>query len=386
MGFRLASAFEDPIAFGLPFAHSRPLFSYLPTTIRAHLLPVNEFTLRLPYALIGALQMPLLLLLTIRAFGRRAVGFAGVMLLGTGLFAINRLTLGISVFIVFELAGALLMLRYAELKDRKWLISAAALLATSALTFFDGALLLAAALGFAWWTHRDKRDFGLSVLASAGVLVAFAALSMIAISIYSNGASFGNGLVQQDLFSQFVDRAGGIGLPDIGFFESWFVYVGVPVVLLLLIGLVEALIHSRSHRTALMLLLGLAAANAVPWLFLEPRMEHPAFAAPLVIAVAGFYWAQLMRQLKSVATQGMGAMAVAAVAMAGVVWQQAVFNRESEFTAGLKELRAYTLFLEHGRGLLDGDTSGIRAVAHMLREETEQANGVLCVMGFQKPL
>lgn len=370
-GFRLASAFEDPIAFGSAFVHGWPSLSYLPTALGAHLFPVNDFTLRLPYALIGALQMPLLLALASRAFGRRAAAFAGLMLLGTGLFAINRLTLGISVFMVLELAGALLLLRYVESKERRWLIFSAVSLAAAALTFFDGAVLLAAAILFAWWKHRSRRDTSIAVLASAGVLVAFAVLSLIATSLYSNRVYAGGGLSERGLFSHFADRAGGIGLPDTGFFESWLVYVGVPVVLLLLIGLAEALIHIKTHRTAAALLLGLAAAHAVLWMFLEPRLEHPVFAVPLVIAVAGFGWAQLLRKLNSVAAQSMVAMAVAAIAMAGVVWQQAVFNPETEFTAGLSELREYALSLDYGHGLFDSDAAGLKAVAHLLREETE---------------
>ena len=371
MGFRLASVFDNPIAFGSPFIQGRPPLSYLPTTIGAHLFPVNEFTLRLPYALIGALQMPLLLALTNRAFGRRAAAFAGVMLLGTGLFAINRLTLGTGVFMTLELAGALLLLRYVASSDRRWLILSAMSLAAATLTFLDGAVLLAAVISFAWWKHRNRQDMGIAILSSVGVLVAFAVLSLIASNIYSNGVYADGVLVERGIFTHFTNRISGIGLPDSGFFGSWLVYVGVPIVLLLLIGLAEAIIHRRSHRTAVILLLGLAAVHALPWLFLEPRLEHLVFTVPLVLAVAGFGWAQLLRQLDSIAAQSMVAMAVAAIAMAGVVWQQAVFNPDTEFTASLSELREYALSLDHGHGLFDGDTSGIKAVAHVLREETE---------------
>jgi uncharacterized membrane protein len=90
LGFRLASAVEDPIALGTPFLFGVPPFSYLLTAIEAHMLPVSEFMWRLPYAMAGAMQMPLVLLLTERFFGRRTAAFAGVLMLGTALFALNR--------------------------------------------------------------------------------------------------------------------------------------------------------------------------------------------------------------------------------------------------------------------------------------------------------
>jgi hypothetical protein len=64
-------------------------------------------------------------------------------------------------------------------------------------------------------------------------------------------------------------------------------------------------------------------------------------------------------------------MAIAAIAMGGVVWQQAVFNPETEFTTRLSGVGEYAAALEHGHGLFESDDSGITAVAHVLREETE---------------
>lgn len=376
MGFRLASASEDPMALGSPFVQGRPPLSYLPTTLGAHLLPVSDFTLRLPYALIGALQMPLLLALAGRAFGRRAAAFAGLMLLGTGLFALNRLTLGISVFITVEIAGALLLLRYVESGDRRWLVLSAIAFAAAALTFPDGVFLLAAALAIGWWKRRSRRDFGFAMLAGPGMLAAFTVLSLVASRLYSNWSGVDGGLSERGIFGHLAARSGGIGLPGSGFFEIWLVYVGVPVVLLALIGVVEALMHSKPHRVAVILLLALAAAHAIPWLFAEPRLEHPVFVVPLLLAVAGFGWAQLLRQLNSVAAQSMVAMAAAVIAMAGVAWQQAVFNPSTEFSAGPGGLREYALSLDRGHGLFESDSSGIRAVAYVLREETEPGDRV----------
>ena len=76
MGFRLATAIDDGVALGTPFLYGVPPLSYLLTTLGAHMLPVGEFMWRLPYALVGAAHMPLLLFLTGKAFGQRAAVFA----------------------------------------------------------------------------------------------------------------------------------------------------------------------------------------------------------------------------------------------------------------------------------------------------------------------
>lgn len=364
-GFRLASVFEDTSAAGSVFSDGWSLLAYLPTAIGAHMLPVNDFTLRLPYALVGAMQMPLLLAMTGRVFGRRAAAFAGLMLLGTGLFAINRLTVGTGLFITLELAGALCLLRYVELNERRWLILASLAFASATLVFAGGALLLAVALAFAFWKHRDHRDVGIASLAGVGMISAVAAMSVIATMIGSEGN-----------ISGISGDSTRFGFSITGFFGTWVVYVGIPVLLLILVGIAEAWIHRHSSerpvtRTAMFLLFGLSAAYTVPWLFLEPRLEHAVLVLPLLLAVAGFGWSRLIDQLSSVATQGVVAIAVAAIAMAGVVWQQAVFNPVTEFTAELDGLREYALSFEQARGIFETDDSAIRAVAHVLRTETE---------------
>lgn len=371
LGFRLASAFDEPSTFWSPFVQGRPLFSYLPSVLGAHLLPVNEFTLRLPYALVGALQMPLLLLITSRIFGKRAAAIAGLMLLGSGLFAINRLALGTGAFMAFELAGALFLLRYIESGQKRWIVFASAALAAATLTYLDGAILLAAALSIAWWRFRSRRDLGLAVLAGPGMLIGFLVISAITGLIFANWQSAPSDFADGGLVGRLFSRSGTIGfsLGDIA--DTWIVYVGVPVVSLTLIGLVEAVVHNRVARVPMLILLILAGAQIVPWLFLEPRLEHPVFAAPLILVVAAFGWTELLKQLRSPATQGMVAMAIAAVALGGVAWNQAVFNPESEFSTEMQPLREYALSLHHGHGLFDEDSTGIRAISNVLRVETD---------------
>lgn len=370
-GFRLASAFEDPVAFGSVFIQGQLPLSYLPSALGAHLLPVNDFTLRLPYALVGAMQMPLLLALTSQVFGRRAAALAGLMLLGTGLFVINRLTLGVSVFMVFELAGALFLLRYIESERRRWLIFSAVAFAAATLTFTDGWLLLAAALAIAWWKHRSRADTGFATLVGLVLVIGFMLISVLVGLIYKNSQSVPPELANPSLFSGMFSSLGTFGISFDDISDAWIIYVGVPVLSLALIGLVEAAVHNRAARVPILVLLTLAAAQIVPWLLLEPRSEHPVFAVPLVLAVAAFGWVQMIGQLRSVATQSVVAMAIAAVALGGVAWNQAVFNPTTEFSENMQPLREYALSLEHGHGLNDEDTTGIRAIANVLRTETE---------------
>ncbi len=376
MGFRLASAVDDPTAIGSPFVQGMPPFSYLPGVLGAHLLPVNEFTLRLPFALVGAALMPLLLALVSRAFGRRAAAFAGLLLLGTGLFAINRLALGIGVFMTFEVAGALFLLRYLESGHRRWLVFSSLALTAAALTFLDGATLLAAALAIAWWRRHNRKDVGLAALAGPAVLLGFIGLSLIATSIYGDWPGIATDVSRSGVLSHLIGQDTIFGLSPGAFTDTWLVYVGVPVVLIVVVGLVEAVIHNSTARVPVFILLALAGIHALPWLLLEPRLEHPVFSAPLVLAVAAFGWSQLLRQINSVAAQSVVAMAVVSVALAGVVWNQAVFNPQTEFTSELEPLRAYARSLDHGHGLFDEDVTGIRAIAQVLRNESQLGDRV----------
>ncbi len=371
LGFRLAWFVDDPVAIASPFTQGGPLFSYLPSVFGAHLLPVSEFTMRLPYALVGAAQMPLLLALTSMVFGRKAAAIAGLMLLGSGLFAINRLTLGTSVFIVFELAGALMLVRYLESGQRRWLVLASVALAAATLTFVGGVLLLIAALAFAWRKKKDRRDLEMAVLAGPVVLFGLVLVSSIVGLTFSNWQGAPAEFTGANVFARLFSSARTFEFSVSDYAGIWTVYVGVPVVTLVLIGLVEAAIHNRASRLPILVLMGLAAAHTLPWLFLDPRMENPVLVAPLVMAVAAFGWVQLIRQLSSVVAQAAVAMAVASVALAGVAWNQAVFNPESEFSEDLQSLRRYALSLEHGHGLFEDDARGIKAIAEVIRLETD---------------
>jgi hypothetical protein len=370
LGFRLASAVDDPVALGTPFLYGVPPFSYLLAAISAHMLPAVEFMWRLPYALVGAMQMPLILLLTERFFGRRSSAFAGVLMLGTGLFALNRLTTGDSVFIVCELAGAFLLLKYIDEGTRRWLILAVLSFVAAALTESAGVAFLFAALAVVWLAQRNRRDIVFASVAGFGPLIAYHVVSRIVSVIFANNRSL---IALPELSSSTTARP---GIQLTGFMDSWLVYAGVPVLALVLVGLAEAFIRREWHRKAILAVIGLSAVFAVPWLVMGPVEEQPILVLPMWIVVAGYGWAQVTHHLHSVAAQGMVAMSVVSVVLAGVVWQQAVFNPATRFTDALLGLRDYALSLEHGPGLFEDDGYGIKAVAQVLREETDPGDRV----------
>ncbi len=370
-GFRLASAIDEPLAVGSLFLQEQMPLSYLPSAIGAHLLDVNEFTLRLPYALIGALQMPLLLALTLRLFGRRAAVFAGLMLLGTGLFAINRLAFGAGMFGVLELGGAWLLVRYVESGERRWIVLSSLVFAAAALTHPVGVVLLVAAPGIGWWKHGDRRDVGIALLTSAGLLVAFAAGSMVIESVYQGVAGGDVYVSDGDVFSRIASAFNPFGTSPAGFRDAWLLYLGIPVVSLTLIGLIEALVHNHPARTPVLAMLATAGTYSLVALVLGAGPEYIVAGSLLVIPVVAFGWAQLVSQMHSIATQVAVGAAVAAIALAGVVWNQAVFNPEIEFTSELRSLREYALSLDRGTGLFEEDFRGLDAMAHVIREETE---------------
>ncbi len=369
LGFRLASGIDDPVALGAPFLSGAAPLSYLLTVVGAHMLPAGEFMWRLPYALVGAIQMPVLLLLAERFFGRRAAAFAGMLLIGSGLFAINRLATGASVFMTLELIGAIFLLRYMDDGVRRWLVFSALAFAAAALTVSAGVTMLLAAVGIAWFVRRNRRDVVIAGFTGLGLVIGYFVIAEMISAIYSNMA-----------LSELPGMSGGaasrFGIHVGGFFDSWIVYVGVPVFALVLVGIAEAVIHRYERRTVLFAVLGLVVAFAIPALVVGPVEEHPILILPLLLVIAGYGWSQVTRQLQSVATQGMIAMAVVSIAMAGVVWQQAVFNPANQFTDALSGLREYALSLEHGPGVFEDDGYGIQAVAQVLREETEQGDRI----------
>jgi len=147
------------------------------------------------------------------------------------------------------------------------------------------------------------------------------------------------------------------------------VYIGVPVLLVLLIGVAEALLNRNAARVAVFALLGFAAAMMTVQLAVGVPLERLVLAVPVLMAISGFGWAQLTRQFASPATQVTVSLAVASIAMAGVAWNQSVFNPQTQFTEEMAALKEYALSLDHGAGLTDDDTRGLKAIAQVLRDE-----------------
>ena len=87
----------------LPRFGSRPPLTYLFAVQFLWILPLNEFTLRLPYALFGIFQLPLVFKTSEMLFGRRVAVVAMAIFACSGMFAINRLSFGISVYVFMEM-------------------------------------------------------------------------------------------------------------------------------------------------------------------------------------------------------------------------------------------------------------------------------------------
>lgn len=376
-GFRFASSTDDPLALGTLLVGQHLPLSYLPSALGAHMLPVSDFTMRLPYALIGAAQMPLLLAIANRSFGARAAGFAGIVLLGTGLFGLNRVPGGISLFIVLELASVLFLLRYREEHERRWLLLGSLSAAAASLVYIEGLYLVLVAAGVAWATTRSWQDRGFALLAGPGLLAAFSAIALLVRELYSQSANASMYVSISNMFTAALNELKPFSISPVAVNESLAVYIGVPGLLILLIGVAEALFHNRVQRATLLFLIGTGLGFAATLLVLGSPLERHVVVVPLFILVAGFGWSQLIKQLDSPATQAMVALCVASVAMAGVVWNQAVFTPGTEFTERLSGVREFALSLRHGTGLSEDDGKGLKALAQVIRDETPLDSRVL---------
>ncbi len=374
-GLRLATVVDDPAAIVSPVFQERGPLSYLPTAIGAHLFPANEFGMRLPYALMGAAQMPLLIALASRSLGKNASVFAAAILLGTGLFAVNRLASGTSVFTTLELTGALFLLRYVESKERRWLIFASLVFGAATLVFVAGVVPLFVALGVGWWLNRNLRDLSVAALSGLGMVSGSFLLAAVTASVFNS---------QSELSVTGNHMVGGL-LADLrltGFhwrslYAGWFVYVGVPALLLTLVGVAEAVVHRSARRREMAVLLILAASitgSAVVW------SEQAVLLLPaslLVIALAAFGWARLVQGLESAAARTLVAMVLVSVGLAGIVWNQAVFNPETEFNSSFGSISEYAISIEPNvaRPLLERE--GIHAITQVLRDEAKPGATIL---------
>ena len=68
---RIADFYREPVSLGSLLVQERPPLSYLFAVPFLWVLPVNEFTLRLPHALFGILQLPIVFGIANALFGKR---------------------------------------------------------------------------------------------------------------------------------------------------------------------------------------------------------------------------------------------------------------------------------------------------------------------------
>ena len=118
LSLRLANVVNDPISHGPIFTHSRPPSTYLFSVPFRWILPLNEFTLRLPYALFVIFQLPLVFKTSEMLFGRRVGVVAMAIFACSGMLAINRLLFGISVYVFMELLALFWLVRYVHLGEK----------------------------------------------------------------------------------------------------------------------------------------------------------------------------------------------------------------------------------------------------------------------------
>lgn len=368
-GFILASSVDEPNALISPLFQGQFLLSYLPSALGAHLLPVNDFTLRLPYALIGAAQMPLLLGLVNRSFGKQAALFAGLLLLGTGFFAVNRMASGPAVFVTIELSGALLLLRYIESRERRWLIFSTVVFTFGTLVSITGLFVLLFALGSACFVTSDRKGIGIAASVGAGLLAGVLGVALISEQLFAEWSGFAadesSPSFARALFSDF----GTSGLHFGTIFGSWMAYAGFPAAVLVTVGVTEAFLRNRSYRPEIVVLLSLAAAGLLGGLLIG-QAEQIALSVVLLLAIASSGWRQLIRQIDSTTAQSMILLTVVAIALAGVVWNQAVFSPETEFTASFSPVRKYVESLDPTIAKDENEALGLKAVSQVLREET----------------
>ena len=205
-------------------------------------------------------------------------------MLGTGLFAINRLATGESVFMAFELAGVVFLLKYLDDASRRWLLFSMIAFVGGALTISAGAVFLVTTLAIAWFVHRNRRDVAFAAATGTGMLAGYFMLAAVVSVAYSRLS-----LVEPSGLA--LDSGWTFGLYPGGFVDSWIVYAGVPALALVLVGVAEAVIHRDQHRIAGLALPVMAFAFALPWVVMEPSGVTPVLALPIMVAVAGYGWA-----------------------------------------------------------------------------------------------
>ena len=369
---RVADSYRKPFSLLAALTLERPPLSFAVGVPFLWFLPVTEFTLRLPYVIFGILQLPLVFGISYHLFGRRASGVATLLFITSGLFAINRLTLGISVFIFLELLAFYWFVIFAKFgKGNRIVWSFLATLAAT-LTFQDGAM------------------FALSLGVMAVIVAGLSREVLIGISLYVFGlltyamAVICSGYLQTLWFDRafhffeigainhLIGRSRGVhfsNILDLEYFQTIAYYISVPLSALLIIGLLLIIINfRRSERIAVYWTFGFVLPHLVVWQFLSSRLEHPVFIFPVLSILAATGLCHAFDVLKNKILQGFGLLLVGFVLLISLFWNQFYFNHPNWALESGKYRLIYELqqMFPRGHGMLE--VSGYRTVAFLVRD------------------
>jgi len=297
---KLSNFTSSPEQLMRPFVINRLPFAYLFITPVPLFFPSNEITLRLPGIIFGVLIIPLLFITTENMFGRKTALISVAFYVCSGIFSINRLTLGIGTcifFILFSFTFFSKSLKVLETTKSSRLLSYSALsLLIASLTFQDSVMFSFPILFLVIYRHIRqnialrviiRRVFIFGGLYYGGLLLYY----ILGFGVYAIYQNMQNNPIQPANFEpvvHWVRRLEGAAMTNNNletYFNAYTSYNSMPFVVLLCIGLIFSFVKNKKQVLTILFFI---APHALAWLIIidGPLLEHPLFILPLLCALA----------------------------------------------------------------------------------------------------
>ena len=383
---RVADSYHNAFSLLAALTLERPPLSYLAGVPLLWFLPVTEFTLRLPYVVFGILQLPLVFAISYHLFGRRASGVATVLFISSGIFAINRLTLGISVFIFLELLAFYWFISFAKYGKKNRIVWSFLATLAATLAFQDGAMF-ALSLGFmAVIVSGLSREVITGISLYVFGLITYA--MTVICSYYFQALWFGHDFhfFEIGAIDHLIGRSGGLhpsNILNFEYFQTIAYYISVPLSALLLIGLLLVVVNlRRSQRIGIYWAIGFVLPHLLVWQFLSSRLEHPVFIFPIFSILAAVGLCHAFDVLKNKIMKVFSVLLVVGVLLVSFCWNQIYFNHPNWAVQSGKYKFIYELqqMFPRGHGMLQ--VSGYRTASFLVREIGSPANKIFLPDGM----
>ena len=285
-------------------------FAYLFIVPITFFVPLNELTLRLPNILFGAAIILVLYPLAKRVFNRTTAILSILLYLSSGMFAVNRLTLGVSNCVFFITLGFFFLTRInreAKTFQYRYVIYSALSLLVANLTFqdvlmfsFGGiAVLLIMQHQFKWPPSIGRRYIVIFCSIYWGTFFLYYLSSIIAFGLYNYIMHRPIDFRALGTIAQYIERThNGIGNNNLlPYIRTYLSYNSLPHSVVFFIGLALSFLVKNRY---ILLIWSYTGFHVLAWMFIMPDrlFEHPLFTLPLFSLIASASYDEIFYKIR----------------------------------------------------------------------------------------